>query len=359
MKHDFNLDAITRDNVKKLVPYSSARDEFSGSKGVFLDANENPFNTEIPLSFGEGSGVRLNRYPDPHQKKLKEKIADLKRVEPSIIFLGNGSDEAIDLLFRAFCEPKKSNVIILPPTYGMYEVAANINDIAVRKVLLQTNFQPDIAAILKVIDNNTRLIFFCSPNNPTANSFQTELIEEVLENFNGIVVVDEAYIDFSAQQSFVSQLKKHPNLVVLQTFSKAWGMASLRLGMAYANEKIITVLSKIKPPYNINGATQQLVLEALENSERVSAYISEILEERAKLISALSAIQLVKHVYPSDANFILVKVDDAKSLYNYLANEQIVVRDRSKVELCEGCIRITVGTQSENEILLKALKKFK
>ncbi len=347
MNVTFNLDSITRDNVKKLAPYSSARDEFSGSNGIFLDANENPFNTGY------------NRYPDPHQKKMKEKIAVLKDVETKNIFLGNGSDEAIDLLLRAFCEPVKSNVIILPPTYGMYEVAANINDVEVRKVLLQNNFQPDTVGIQNAIDTNTRLIFFCSPNNPTANSFQTELMQEVLEKFNGIVVVDEAYIDFSAQQSFVSKLKNYPNLVVLQTFSKAWGMASLRLGMAFADDKIINILSKIKPPYNINGITQQIVLVALEKPENVKSYISEILKERAKLISALSALPLVKHIYQSDANFILVKVEDAKSVYNYLVRENIVVRDRSKVELCEGCIRITVGTKEENDKLLNALKKFK
>ncbi len=347
MKQDFNLDAITRDNVKKLVPYSSARDEFSGSKGIFLDANENPFDTGY------------NRYPDPHQKKLKEKIADLKDTKPSTIFLGNGSDEAIDLIFRAFCSPGKSNVIILPPTYGMYEVAANINDVEVRKVLLQNNFQPDTVGILKAIDNNTRLIFFCSPNNPTSNSFQPELIKQVLENFNGIVIVDEAYIDFSAQESFVQKLNNYPNLVVLQTFSKAWGLASLRLGMAFADEKIISILSRIKPPYNINGATQELAIKVLENHNNIINYISKILTERAKLISALSAMQLVKFIYPSDANFILIKVADAKSLYNYLVNEQIVVRDRSKVELCEGCIRITVGTKEENEMLLNALKMYK
>lgn len=347
MNATFNLDSITRDNVKKLVPYSSARDEFSGSSGIFLDANENPFNTGY------------NRYPDPHQKTLKGKIAELKGVETKNIFLGNGSDEAIDLLFRAFCEPGKSNVIILPPTYGMYEVAANINDVAVKKVLLRSDFQPDIDGILNAIDNNTRLIFFCSPNNPTANSFQPEVVKEVLEKFNGIVVVDEAYIDFSSQQSFVALLNKYPNLAVLQTFSKAWGMASLRLGMAFADDKIINILSKIKPPYNINGVTQQLALEALEKPEKIKNYISAIIAERARLVSELSMIKIVTHIYPSDANFILVKVDDAKSVYNYLVNENIVVRDRSKVELCEGCIRITVGTKEENDTLLNALKNYK
>lgn len=346
MSATFNLDSITRDNVKNLVPYSSARDEFSGSNGVFLDANENPFNTGY------------NRYPDPHQKKLKEKIAELKCVETKNIFIGNGSDEAIDLLFRAFCEPGKSNVIILPPTYGMYEVAANINDVAVKKVLLQSDFQPDLNGIKNAIDNNTRLIFFCSPNNPTANSFQSKLIEQVLEKFNGIVVLDEAYIDFSAQQSFVALVNKYPNLIVLQTFSKAWGMASLRLGMAFADEKIISVLSKIKPPYNINGVTQQLALEALENPKKTKNYISTIIIERTRLVSELSTIKIVKHIYPTDANFILVKVDNAKSVYKYLVNENIIVRDRSKVELCEGCIRITIGTKEENDTLLNALKKF-
>lgn len=344
MNTTFNLDSITRDNVKKLIPYSSARDEFSGDKGVFLDANENPFDTGF------------NRYPDPHQKNLKEKIAKLKGLESKNIFLGNGSDEAIDLLFRAFCEPGKSNVIILPPTYGMYEVAANINDVIVKKVLLQRDFQPDINGILGAIDNNTRLIFFCSPNNPTANSFQSKLIEKVLEKFNGVVVLDEAYIDFSSQQSFIDLINKYPNLVVLQTFSKAWGMASLRLGMAFADEKIISVLSKIKPPYNINGVTQQLAFKALENLKKTQNYISAIITERTRLVSELSTIKIVKLIYPTDANFILVKVDDAKSTYNYLVNKNIIVRDRSKVELCEGCIRITVGTKEENDTLLNALK---
>ncbi len=347
MNANFNLDSITRDNVRKLVPYSSARDEFSGSNGVFLDANENPFNTGH------------NRYPDPHQKKLKEKIAEYKGIETKNIFLGNGSDEAIDLLFRAFCEPGKSNAIILPPTYGMYEVAANINDTAVKKVLLNNDFQPDLDGIMNAINKNTRLIFFCSPNNPTANSFQSELIEQVLEIFNGIVVVDEAYIDFSFQKSFVSLINKYPNLVVLQTFSKAWGMASLRLGMAFADEKIINILSKIKPPYNINGVTQQIAIEALQKTEKTKNYISEIIKERVSLVSGFSTIKLIKHIYPSDANFILVKVDDAKSVYNYLVGENIVVRDRSKVELCEGCIRITVGTKEENNSLLNALKNYK
>lgn len=345
MNATFNLDSITRDNVKKLVPYSSARDEFSGSSGIFLDANENPFDTGY------------NRYPDPHQKKLKEKIAELKGVAPENIFLGNGSDEAIDILFRAFCEPGKSNAIILPPTYGMYEVAANINEVVVKKVLLNNDFQPDLNGITNAIDSNTRLIFFCSPNNPTANSFKPELIEQVLEKFNGIIVVDEAYIDFSEQKSFVLQIQDHSNLVVLQTFSKAWGMASLRLGMAFADEKIISILSKIKPPYNINGVTQQLALEALGKQEKTKNYISEIIAERTRLIFELSTIIIVKHIYPTDANFILVKVDDAKSVYKYLVNENIIVRDRSKVELCEGCIRITVGTKEENDTLLNALKK--
>ncbi|MCG3167121.1 MAG: Histidinol-phosphate aminotransferase [Bacteroidia bacterium] len=347
MNTTFNLDAITRDNVKKLVPYSSARDEFKGSEGIFLDANENPFNTGY------------NRYPDPHQKKLKEKIADVKGVEAKNIFLGNGSDEGIDLLFRAFCEPGKSNAIILPPTYGMYEVAANINDVTVNKALLNEDFQPDINLILNKTDHNTRLIFFCSPNNPTANSFQPELIEQVLEKFNGIVVIDEAYIDFSEQKSFVASINNYPNLVVLQTFSKAWGMASLRLGMAFADEKIINILSKIKPPYNISGVTQQLALEALKNPAKTKTCIAEIIAERTRLVAELSTLKSVRHIYPSDANFILVKVDNARLVYSYLANESIVVRDRSKVELCEGCIRITIGTKDENDSLLNALKNYK
>ncbi|MFZ5554976.1 MAG: histidinol-phosphate transaminase [Bacteroidota bacterium] len=339
----FDLNKLIRDNVKKLTPYSTARDEYSGDKGIFLDANESPFNNQ------------LNRYPDPHQRKLKSEIAGLKNCQPKNILLGNGSDEVIDLLFRAFCVPGKDNCIILPPTYGMYKVAADINDVEVREVNLQNDFQPDISAIKNAINENTKLIFFCSPNNPSGNSIDKSSITAIAENFHGIVVVDEAYIDFSSQESCLSLLNRYPNMVIMQTFSKAWGLAALRLGMLFAPEEIIAVLSKIKPPYNIGLMPQFIALGALEKKQMKEENVKKILEQRQWLSEELKKLKGVEKVFPSDANFLLVKFSDAKKVFDHLISEQIIVRDRSKVKLCEGCLRITVGTEEENKWLVKVL----
>ena len=346
----FSLDQLIRANIKKVSPYSSARDEFSGTASVFLDANENSFGSPVTKWY--------NRYPDPHQQKVKEKLSRIKGVPESQTFLGNGSDECIDLLFRAFCEPGIDNVIICPPTYGMYEVSASINDIAVKKISLTPAFQPDLQGIEAAIDDQTKMIFFCSPNNPTGNSLDRELIEVVLNNYFGLVVVDEAYINFSRHHSFTKQLVDYPNLVVLQTLSKAWGLAGLRLGIAYASEEICSILNRIKPPYNISQATQELVLQALENVDQVNAMIVDIVEQRRQLSLALGTVSIVNKVYPSDANFLLVKVKAARKCYEYLLEKGIVVRDRSNIILCEDCLRITVGTQNENQALLDALKHF-
>lgn len=346
----FDLNAILRENIKKLVPYSSARDEFTGEASVYLDANENSFGSPIEEQY--------NRYPDPLQWKVKEKISRIKGVPPKNIFLGNGSDEAIDILFRAFCRPGIDNVITLPPTYGMYEVSANINDIETRKVNLTADYQPDLDAIAEAVDENTKLIFVCSPNNPTGNSFYREAVEAMLVNFNGLVVIDEAYINYSRQKSFIQELTEYPNLVVLQTLSKAWGLAALRMGMAFASEEIIEVFNKVKPPYNINEASQQLVLKALDNVEQVNSWIKEIIQERDKLVLGLKTLNFVVDIYPSDANFILVKTTDADGIYNFLVKKGIIVRNRTKVELCEGSLRITVGTPEENQKLIETLKSF-
>lgn len=346
----FNLENLLRDNIKKLVPYSSARDEFKGEASVLLDANENAFGS--PLSHA------YNRYPDPLQHQVKSKLSKIKGVPSENIFLGNGSDEAIDILFRAFCRPGGDNVILVPPTYGMYEVSANINDVEVRKVNLTSDYQLDLDSIAAAVDENTKLIFICSPNNPTGNSIHRKDIETILVNFKGIVVIDEAYINFSKQRSFTQELAEYPNLVILQTLSKAWGLAALRLGMAFASKDIIAIFNKIKPPYNINQATQDLVLEALENVDQVNAWIKETVAEREKLVTALSTIEQVHHITPSDANFILVKLEEPRELYNFLVSRGIIVRDRSKVELCEGCLRITVGTGDENVKLIEAIKQF-
>ncbi|MGE7776867.1 histidinol-phosphate transaminase [Chitinophaga sp. NPDC101104] len=344
----FDLNSLLRDNIKRLTPYSSARDEFKGEASVFLDANENSFGSPLPTNY--------HRYPDPLQWKVKYRLADIKGVPPQNIFLGNGSDEAIDILYRAFCRPGVDNVVLCPPTYGMYEVSANINDIEIRKAPLTEEFQLDLEAIESAIDENTKLIFICSPNNPTANAIDKEAIEMILNNFEGIVVVDEAYINFSRHKSFIQELTEYPNLVVLQTLSKAWGLAALRMGMAFASEDIINIFNKIKPPYNINQASQELALEALGNVEQVNAWIKETVEEREKLTGELAKLSIVEKVYPSDANFLLVKTIDAKGIYSILTNQGIIVRDRSKVELCAGCLRITIGTPEENVTLLQALQ---
>ncbi|MGV3686775.1 MAG: histidinol-phosphate transaminase [Daejeonella sp.] len=346
----FNLQNILRENIKNLVPYSSARDEFKGEASVFLDANENSFGSPLATSY--------NRYPDPMQFKVKTRLSEIKGVPPRNIFLGNGSDEAIDILFRAFCRPGVDNVVIVPPTYGMYEVSAGINDIQIRKVKLTTDYQLDLEGIAEAIDNNTKLIFICSPNNPTGNSINRADIETVLTNFSGLVVIDEAYINYSRQKTFIQELTEYANLVVLHTLSKAWGLAGLRLGMAFASEEIIEVFNKVKPPYNINEASQELALEALQNVEQVNAWIKQTVSEREKLAAELEKLEIIKKVYPSDANFILVKTTDAKGIYNYLVEKGIIVRDRSKVELCEDSLRITIGTPAENESLIVNLKNF-
>lgn len=343
----FDLNLLIRENVKKLKPYSSARDDFKGEAKVFLDANEN--------SLGSPLAKWYNRYPDPHQMKVKEKLSVIKRLPVENIFLGNGSDECIDILQRAFCEPGIDNLIICPPTYGMYEVCANVNNVKVKKVKLTRQFQLDLEAIEEAIDENTKMVFLCSPNNPTANSLHHEDIEAVLNNYFGLVVIDEAYVNFSREKSFAPQLAEYPNLVVMQTLSKAWGLAALRVGLVLASQEIVTIMNKIKPPYNISQASQELVLEALNEVEQVNDMIKEIVKEREILAEALVNLSFVEKVYPSDANFLLVKVIDAVSIYKKLLQEGIVVRDRSRVELCEGCLRITVGTIEENSTLLNTL----
>jgi len=349
MDNPFNLNNLLRENIKKLVPYSSARDEFKGEASILIDANENPFGSPLNHDY--------NRYPDPLQHQVKAKLSKIKGVPSENIFLGNGSDEAIDILYRAFCTPGVDNVILVPPTYGMYEVSANINDVAFKKVNLTAEYQLDLDGIANAIDAHTKLIFICSPNNPTGNSIRRQDIETILNNFQGLVVVDEAYINFSAVKSFTQELAEYPNLVVLQTLSKAWGLAALRLGMAFASKEIIAVYNKIKPPYNINQATQDIVLEALDRVDQVNDWIKETVAEREKLVRELLELDYVQHITPSDANFILVKMEQPREVYDYLVQYGIIVRDRSKVELCEGCLRITVGTPAENQILLEKLNQ--
>jgi len=347
---NFDLDSLLRENIKKLVPYSSARDEFKGEAKIFLDANENSYGSPLTKWY--------NRYPDPLQVKVKEKLSLIKGVPVENIFLGNGSDECIDVLIRAFCEPGADNLIICPPTYGMYQVSADINNVAVKKVPLTPQFQLDLPAIEQAIDDNSKMIFLCSPNNPTANSMQREDVEMVLHNYSGVVVIDEAYINFSRFRSFTQELQDYPNLVILQTLSKAWGLAALRVGMTFASGEIIHVMNKIKPPYNINQASQDLALQALDEVEQVNNMIQEIVRERGLLQEALLPLPVVQKIYPSDANFLLVKVNDANGLYNHLLQEGIVVRDRSRVILCESCLRITVGTPPENEALINSIKRY-
>ncbi len=346
----FDPETLARENIRRLTPYSSARDEFTGAAEIYLDANENPFGSPI--------GTQLNRYPDPLQKALKEKIAKSKGVNALSIFLGNGSDEAIDLLFRIFCEPGDDACILCPPTYGMYKVAADINNVAVKEIQLSADFQLDVPAAQKAFDRTTKVIFICSPNNPTGNSMRREDILEIANGFSGIVVVDEAYIDFSHARSLIEEIKTYPNLVVLQTFSKAWGMAAARVGMAFANEKIIMLFNRTKPPYNVSSLAQNAVLEALKNETQVKESIALITKQRVALSDALKGLEIVEKIYPSDANFLLVKVADAAATYQFLLDEKIVVRDRSNVTMCEGCLRITVGTPDENARLIAALKKF-
>ncbi|WP_447640145.1 MULTISPECIES: histidinol-phosphate transaminase [Chitinophagaceae] len=344
----FNINNLVKENIKNLAPYSSARDEFSGEANIFLDANEN--------SLGSPLSENYTRYPDPHQRALKEKLAVIKNVAPENIFLGNGSDECIDLLYRCFCESQKDNIIICPPTYGMYEVSAHINAIEIRKALLTNDFQLDIAAIRSNIDAHTRIIWICSPNNPSGNLLKKEDILSLLNDFHGLVVVDEAYIDFADQVSFTQMLDQYPNLIVMQTFSKAWGMAGLRLGMAFASKEIINILDRVKPPYNINQVTQTLALQALNNVEKVKSDTAELIRLRNELATQLGQLPIVQHIFPSDANFLLVAVADAQAIYNTLLQNKIVVRDRHKVVRCDNSLRITVGTSQENEILVENLK---
>jgi len=338
-----DINKLLRTNIQTLKPYSSARDEYTGEAMVFLDANENPFNEPY------------NRYPDPLQKELKEKIAALKEIGAQHIFLGNGSDEPIDLLIRAFCEPGIDNIITLNPTYGMYQVAADINNVEVKKISLTETFDLDNDLILEAIDENTKIIFLCSPNNPTGNNLDQEKMISLINHFEGLVVIDEAYIDFAPGKSLLSRLSEFPNVVILQTFSKAWGMAGIRLGMAFASTEIIDVLNKIKYPYNLNILTQQKALDLIQKIDEMKRWVKLIIAERVKMADLLKDYPFVIKVYPSDANFLLVKMHDAKGIYDYLVERGIIVRDRSKIHLCEDSLRITMGTSEEDNILLNAL----
>jgi histidinol-phosphate aminotransferase len=337
------IENLIRTNIKNLKPYSSARDEFPGEAMVYLDANENPFNAPY------------NRYPDPLQRKLKEKIARIKHCRPEQIFPGNGSDEPIDLLFRAFCEPGSDNMVSIDPTYGMYQVAADINNIEVRKVTLKDDYTFLADELLKKTDDHTKLVFLCSPNNPTGNLMDKNEILKLIRSFQGLVVLDEAYTDFAPGASLLPELARHPNLVILQTFSKAWGMAGIRLGMAFAEPEIIRIFNKIKYPYNINMLTQQKALELIDGEADKTKWVELLIREREMLAKKLADFPFVEKVYPSDANFLLVRMHDAHGIYNYLVEKGVIVRDRSKIILCTGSLRITVGSPEENEILLRIL----
>jgi len=341
------INKLIRENIKSMQAYSSARDEFkdASSEMVFIDANENPFETG------------LNRYPDPQQNLVKDELSKIKGVSKEQILLGNGSDEVLDLIFRVFCEPKEDTVIALPPTYGMYKVLANTNDVELINIPLLDNFQPNVDKILEAQNVQTKILFLCSPNNPTANSFESRLVEKLIKEFKGIVVIDEAYIDFSTEESWISRLNEFPNLIVTQTLSKAYGLAGIRLGTCYASKEIISILNKIKPPYNVNQLTQETALKRLRNQDKVSQEIGKIISERNQLINDLQEVALVEKVYPSDANFLLVKVDDANKRYQQLVEKGIVVRNRSNQVLCENCLRFTVGAKEDNEKLLKKLKE--
>ncbi|WP_422104523.1 histidinol-phosphate transaminase [Winogradskyella sp.] len=342
-----NIENLLRENIRTIKAYSSARDEYKDASAdmVFIDANENPFQTHV------------NRYPDPQQSKVKERLAGLKGVSTSQILLGNGSDEVLDLIFRAFCEPNIDNIMTLPPTYGMYSVLADLNAVDIISVNLNMAFQPKVEQILSQQNANSKLLFICSPNNPTANSFDSEKVEALIKQFKGIVVIDEAYIDFSKQESWISRLGEFPNLIVTQTLSKAYGLAGIRLGICYASEFIISILNKIKPPYNVNQLTQDKALERLDRTEDVEKEVSAILEQRQLLLQALESIPFIDKVYPSDANFVLAKVDDANKRYSELIAKGIVVRNRTTQPLCENCLRFTVGTLEENRELIKVLNE--
>lgn len=341
-----NLEELLRPSILQLQPYSCARDEFKGEASVYLDANESPFNSPI------------NRYPDPLQWKLKERISIVKQVPVENIFVGNGSDEPIDLLFRAFCEPRIDNVVAIEPTYGMYKVSAGINDVEYRKVLLDEQFQFSADKLLDACNINTKIIWLCSPNNPTGNSLKRQEIDKLLTSFDGIVVLDEAYIDFSEMESHTQKLSRYPNLVILQTLSKAWGSAGIRLGMAFASTEIVAVLNKIKYPYNINFLTQKKALAILKNQSRVNKWVRILLSQRTLMNESLAAFSFVQKVYPTDANFILIKVDDADGLYQYLVGKSVIVRNRNTVALCAGCLRITIGSPEENSTILALLSDY-
>lgn len=339
-----NLQQLVRKNVWNMKAYSSARDEFKGEASVFLDANENPLND------------KYNRYPDPLQWALKEKISKIKDIQPEKIFLGNGSDEPIDLVIRIFCEPRIDNIVAIDPTYGMYQVCADVNDVEYRKVLLNSNFDLDAGTLLEKTNENTKLIFLCSPNNPTGNLLNRKEIEKVLNSFSGIVIVDEAYIDFASEKTWLNDLEKYPNLIVLQTFSKAWGLAAVRLGMAFASPEIIKLFNKVKYPYNVNILTQNFVNGELDKLELRKEWIQTLLKGRDFLNEELLKLPFVERIYPTDSNFILVRVTDANGLYKLLAEKGVIVRNRNSVSLCAGCLRITVGTDEENKILMETLR---
>lgn len=340
-----SLQELTRANIWSLAPYSSARNEYSGHVAhVFLDANENPFNDPY------------NRYPDPLQQEVKEQLSKVKDVPTECIFLGNGSDEAIDLVYRCFCEPKKDNVVAICPTYGMYEVCADINDVEYRNVMLDENYQVKADALLAATDENTKAIWICSPNNPTGNNIDRGEIMKVVESFEGLVIVDEAYIDFSSEKTILRQLQQHPNLIVLHTMSKAWGSAAIRLGMAFASKEIIDIFNKVKYPYNVNLLTQKQALKRLADTSSVEQWISILLQERSRLMKAFAELPICVKMYPTDANFFLAKVTDAKKIYDYLVEKGIIVRNRSRISLCENCLRVTIGTREENSELIGALR---
>ena len=341
------LEQLVRKNIWSLAPYSSARDEYSGKEAhVFLDANENPYN------------VPYNRYPDPLQREVKKLLERVKGVPAENIFLGNGSDEAIDLPYRIFCEPGRDNVVSIAPTYGMYQVCADINNIECRQVLLDDNFQLHADAVLKACDAHTKIIWLCSPNNPTGNSLDRDEIMKVIEGFEGIVIVDEAYIDFAHQMSLRQELPTHPNLIILQTMSKAWGSAAIRLGMAFASKEIIAIYNKVKYPYNVNQLTQQQAIEMLKDPFEVDKTVKVLLQERSRLMQAFLELPICEKIYPTDANFFLTRVTDATKIYNYLVDRGIIVRNRSHIQLCQNCLRITIGTRTENNELLSALRQF-
>jgi histidinol-phosphate aminotransferase len=343
---NFDPESIARPNIVRMIPYSSTRDEYSGIASIYLDANENPYN------------YPYNRYPDPHQRELKGKISELFEIPAQNIFLGNGSDEAIDLLFRVFCEPAEDNVIAISPSYGMYEVCASMNNIGMRKVLLNSDFSLDAEALLEAVDERTRLIFLCSPNNPTGNLLDHNEITKLLLSFNGLIIIDEAYVDFARSEGMLTSLGKFPNLVILRTFSKAWGLAGIRLGMAFASESIIKLLSKVKYPYNLNILTQEFALKELVSKKQRDKWVQDIIEEREKMSMNLKKLDIVRTIYPSDANFLLVKVENPLSIYNFLKEKGIIVRDRSRVALCEDSLRITIGTKKENQSLLNEIKNY-